>query len=77
MHTFVTEVSGASFHQNPGVLIQGEDVILERVPTNKVYSNAISVLDKYGVRAGWIPCKFWSQHLRINMCNHLIYGINS
>jgi hypothetical protein len=57
MHTFVTEVAGASFHQNPGVLIQGEDVILERVPTNKVHSNAIAVLDKNGVRAGWIPRK--------------------
>ncbi len=53
--TFCTDVAGASFKQNPGILNTGENVELLRVPTNNVHSNAIAVIDKNGNRAGWIP----------------------
>jgi hypothetical protein len=46
---------GASFKQNPGNLKEGDFVTLVRVPTNQVHSNAIAVMDKDNLRAGWIP----------------------
>jgi hypothetical protein len=48
-------VAGAGFKQNPGKLVEGDPVQIERDPDNKVHCNALAVLDKNGDRAGWIP----------------------
>ncbi len=55
MQSIVVDVAGASFNQNPGNLTEGHFMTLVRVPSNRVHSNAIAVMDKDNLRAGWIP----------------------
>ncbi len=55
IQTLTTFVAGAGFKQNPGKIVEGELVYLERDPENPVHCNAIAVLNMKRQRAGWIP----------------------
>jgi hypothetical protein len=54
-YSLCTHVAGAGFKQNPGKLVEGECVYLQRNPENPVHSNAIAVLNTQQERTGWIP----------------------
>ena len=55
MKLLTIAVAGAGFHQHPGKLVQGEEVMLRRQPHNRNHANAVAVLDSNGKQAGWVP----------------------